>query len=148
MTWQGRGRTLAVVVLYQIDLVGKAADDVIKEVRQAASDQPEGLYYVEPELREQALNFFEKLVRGTLREREALDQELSARLTHWSLDRLGAIERALLRLGCYELMYDPQVPRALVINEMIQLSKKFCDPKAKVLINGVLDAVTSPGSGR
>jgi N utilization substance protein B len=69
---------------------------------------------------------------------EEIDAELSALLDNWDLYRLGTVERAVLRLGVWELK-SSDVPPAVVINEAVDLSNWFSTPKSRTLVNGVLD---------
>ncbi|MFJ7933766.1 transcription antitermination factor NusB [Sporosarcina sp. NPDC096371] len=82
--------------------------------------------------------FYEQLVRGTMEHQEAIDQTLVEKLEHWSLDRLPKIERTVLRLAVYELMFNEEVPHRVVLNEAIELCKTFGDEKSGRFVNGVL----------
>lgn len=124
-----------------MDLLGRTAEQVIAEIRQGVSDKPESLYYLEAGDQGAALDFFETLIRGVAQNQAALDKEIGSRLENWTLDRLGRIERAILRLGCYELLHLEDIPREVSLDEMVELSKSFCDVKSKDFVNGVLDAI-------
>ena len=82
--------------------------------------------------------FAEERVRGVLAGREQIDAILTELLEDWDLDRLGTVERAVLRLGVWELMAS-DVPPAVVINEAIDLVNWFSSPRSRTLVNGVLD---------
>ena len=139
---RSRARVLAISGLYQLDLLGKSPTDVIKDVRDGVSDEEETLYYLTETERAAALDFFESLLRGTWENKESIDEQLKAKLENWSLERVGHLERAILRLGCYEILHREDIPRKVSINEMVELSKSFCDIKSKDFINGVLDSIT------
>jgi N utilization substance protein B len=81
------------------------------------------------------------LVLGVAAHRSDIDALLSPHLAGWSLDRLGALERSILRLGVYELSGEEAVPSAVVIDEAVTLAKRFCSDEAGALINGVLGSV-------
>lgn len=132
---------LTVSALYQLELLKKDLQAVIKEVREGVSDQEEALYYLTAEDRAEALDFFEGLLRGTWEKRIEIDQRISDNLENWSLDRVGQVERAILRLGSYELLFREDIPKKVSLNEMVELSKSFCDQKSKDFVNGVLDAI-------
>ena len=136
-----RARVLALSALYQIDLLKKPAEQVIKEVHEGVSDQPESLYFLESKDRRDALEYFDLLIRGVAENLPNLDKEIQSHLENWTLERVGRIERAILRLGCYELLHRQDVPAAVSLNEMVELSKSFCDVKSKDFVNGVLDAI-------
>jgi len=138
---RSRARVLAVSGLYQMDLLSKEVSAVVQEVRAGVSDQEEALYYLDQNEQASALDFFESLLRGTWDKREELDQVIAGKLENWSLDRIGQVERAILRLGSFELLHREDIPKKVTLNEMVELSKSFCDEKSKDLINGVLDAI-------
>ena len=86
--------------------------------------------------------FAEALVRGTLANRAAIDAKLTERLRNWTLDRLGSVERAVLRLGAYELLFAPDpAPAPVVINEAVDLAKYFGTSESGRFVNGILDAL-------
>jgi transcription antitermination protein NusB len=82
--------------------------------------------------------FFEKLVRGTTENLEAIDASLNDKLENWTLARLPKIERTILRLSVYELNFSDDVPNKVVLNEAIELCKLFGDEKSSKFVNGVL----------
>lgn len=138
---RSRARVLVVSALYQIDLLNKDLTTVIREVRDGVSEDAESLYYLPERERAEALDFFELLLRGTSEHRPELDQKIQDKLENWTLNRVGHVERAILRLGCFELLYREDIPTKVSLNEMVELSKSFCDIKSKDFINGVLDAL-------
>ncbi|WP_318614982.1 transcription antitermination factor NusB [Sporosarcina sp. YIM B06819] len=87
---------------------------------------------------EPANAFYEQLVRGTMQHQEKIDETLVGKLEHWSLDRLPKIERTVLRLAVYELLFNEEVPHRVVLNEAIELCKTFGDEKSGRFVNGVL----------
>lgn len=82
--------------------------------------------------------FAEERVRGVLANTGAIDATLRSLLDNWELERLGTVERAVLRLGVWELS-NTDVPKAVVINEAIDLVNWFSSPRSRTLVNGVLD---------
>ena len=82
--------------------------------------------------------FAEERVRGVLGSLAEIDETISGLLDNWALDRLGTVERVVLRLGVWE-MKNTDVPKAVVINEAIDLANWFSSPRSRKLINGVLD---------
>lgn len=82
-----------------------------------------------------------RLMEGYLKNKNYLDKLISDVLKHWDMARLGAIDRAILRLAAYELIYCPDVPPAVVINEAVELAKKYADKESAAFINGVLDQI-------
>ena len=106
------------------------------ELRLRAPDEPpEG---PEPEVRA----FAESLVRGVESRLAAVDRRIQERCPNWKISRLGSVERAVLRLGVYELVFAPETtPAAIAINEAVDLAKFFGSLQAGSFVNGVLDAI-------
>jgi len=100
-----------------------------------------------------------ELVQGTLRDHERLDQTLEKASKNWKLDRMSSVDRTVLRMAIYEMtqhhtdsvgvsegsgkIMTPQ-PRAIVINEAVELAKEFGDQKSPSFINGILDGIPTP----
>lgn len=94
---------------------------------------------IEHAIEEQASSeFFEQIVHGTIEHLAEIDASLEEKLENWSLSRLAKIERTILRVAAYELLYTPDVPKNVVINEAIEISKTFGDEKSSKFVNGVL----------
>lgn len=83
------------------------------------------------------------LVLGVTRKQEDLDRRISDHLEDWTLDRLGFLERAILRVAVYELLYREDVPEAVAIDEAVELAKRYCSLEAGALVNGVLGGLTA-----
>lgn len=81
------------------------------------------------------------LVLGVAAEREAIDVILRQHVTGWSLERLGTLERSILRLATYELLWEAGVPEAVAIDEAVELAKRFCSDEAGALVNGILGSI-------
>jgi N utilization substance protein B len=89
---------------------------------------------------EQPDDFMETLVRGATGQAAAIDQRISAKSEHWRLDRMPAVDRNILRLAVYE-MSEVGTPAPVVIDEALELARKFSTDESVAFINGVLDAV-------
>ncbi len=81
------------------------------------------------------------LVLGVAQEHPAIDAVLHSHVAGWTLERLGTLERAILRLATYELLWEPEVPEAVAIDEAVELAKRFCSDEAAALVNGVLGSL-------
>jgi N utilization substance protein B len=80
-------------------------------------------------------------VKGTISKIDEIDEIISERLIGWSLERVSSISKSILRLGTYELMYVPNVPIEVTLNEAVELSKSYGTPKDRKFVNGVLDRI-------
>lgn len=86
--------------------------------------------------------FLEQLVRGTTEKLQEIDAALEQKLENWTLSRLPKIERTVLRLAVYELLFEEATPNKVVMNEAIELCKMFGDEKSSKFVNGVLSKFT------
>ena len=120
-------REKIMVILYQLDFYVKEKidyelEDVFKENLEIDN------------------TYVRDVVNGVLENIENIDNIISKYLENWDLDRLGKTDKAILRLGAFELMhYD--TPKVVVINEAVELAKKYSDDKVVKLINAVLDKI-------
>lgn len=85
--------------------------------------------------------YAETLIKGILAHQAEVDERITAVLQNFSFDRLGTVDRNILRLAVYELLHQPDVPRPVVINEAIEIAKAFGDTQTRVFVNGVLDRI-------
>jgi transcription antitermination protein NusB len=85
--------------------------------------------------------FARELFEGTVSEVEALDQRVTKHAANWRLERMAAVDRNLLRLAVYEFLHYPETPPAVVINEALEIARRFSDKASVEFVNGVLDAV-------
>lgn len=115
--------------LYQLDMRG---DEVEKDLDS---------WLLENELDFEARQYARQLVRGTWEHRQWLDDLISQVSRNWDLTRIGAVERAVIRLAVYEMLAQPDPPAQVVINEAIELAKIFGDTDSGGFVNGVLDAI-------
>lgn len=90
---------------------------------------------LKPEIR----HFAERLVCGVAENLEGIDEKLNSYSKNWALDRMSRVDLALLRLSAYELLYCHDVPHNVVINEAIEIGKRFGTEETPAFINGVLD---------
>jgi N utilization substance protein B len=131
-------RLAAVQALYQMEVSGAGVDSVIREFSEHRFDRD-----VEGEqLAAADETFFAELAKGVVSNQSKIDQGIVKRLASgWRLERLDATARAVLRAGAFELMYRPDVPTEVVINEYVELAKSFFEGPESGFINGALDAI-------
>jgi len=126
MARRTRAREVALQVLYQDDLnPGHSSDDEERFVSGRLQA---------PEL----IEFSGSLVAGVRRNREELDHLLSQTADHWSLERMAATDRNVLRLGAYEILY-ADTPGRVAINEAVELAKRYGSRQSAQFVNGILD---------
>jgi N utilization substance protein B len=83
--------------------------------------------------------YAEKLIEGVIANQDELDKRIDEAIEHWSPERVGRIERNVLRVAAFELLHCPDVPRGVAISEAIEVAKRFGSDEAPRFINGVLD---------
>src|SRR5205085_2984932 len=84
--------------------------------------------------------FVEDLVRGTVENIAALDEQISKHAEHWRMERMPAVDRNILRLAVWEMIYGG-TPAAVTIDEALELARKYSNEESVQFVNGVLDAV-------
>ena len=84
-------------------------------------------------------NLAEKLVRGVWENRDAIDARISGYLTNWTIDRIGGVDRSVLRLAMYELFHCEETPPVVILNEAVDIAKFFSTRDSGKFVNGVLD---------
>ena len=90
---------------------------------------------------EEVLSFARLLVQGCIENINTVDNEIKEHLEHWDINRLVKVDLALLRLGCYSLLYQPNIPATVTIDEAIDIAKMFGSDDSYRFINGVLDGI-------
>lgn len=90
-------------------------------------------------------DFTKRLVSGTLEHRDSLDAMISRQADHWRLMRMPIVDRNILRMALFELLHEPETPRPVVIDEALEIAKRFSTPRSSQFINGILDGVLKSG---
>ena len=121
---RGKARKRALDVLYETDLRGTDVMRTLAE-RLAQSDPPVPEYTVE-------------LVEGVLAHRSELDALISTSSQEWTIERMPPVDRNLLRIGGFELLYRDDVPDAVAINEAVELASRLSTDESANFINGIL----------
>ncbi|MCS7048986.1 MAG: transcription antitermination factor NusB [Verrucomicrobiae bacterium] len=124
------GRELAVQCLYQVDLTGDASEEALAGFWETQEDVP-------PATR----RFAEELIRGVLEQRAVLDEKISRYAEHWDLERIAVVDRNILRLAIYEMMFRNDIPPVVSINEAIEIAKKYSTRESGAFVNGILDRI-------
>jgi N utilization substance protein B len=124
-----KAREIALMVLYELEFRSRDAARVLEEFWK---DRPNL-----PEVKE----FADSLVRGTVEHGPEIDALIAANATHWSLARIALVERNILRLATYELLYRHDVPEKVAINEAIELAKLYGSEESGAFVNGILDQI-------
>ena len=124
-----RARECAFQMLYQWDITGEPMDRVA------------GLFWQVRSTTDETRTRAEALARGAQREVETLDAAIGAAATNWRFDRIAAVDKNILRIAAYELLKEPETPPSVIIDEAVEMAKRFSEADAPSFVNGVLDAV-------
>lgn len=97
-----------------------------------------------PTTAEMAVRLFaEPLIKGTIEHRNEIDEQIRKYAKNWELDRMAAVDRNILRLAIYEMMFREDIPPIVSINEAVDIAKKFSTQDSGKFVNGILDKVKS-----
>ena len=128
MATRHQARTAVVGLLYAYDLgnenIANFSDDILEEGK----------------IRNKQKEFSDVLFQGTIENLEMLDAKIQEHLKDWDYDAIGKVEKAIMRLGAYEILV-AKTDKAIIINEAVELAKSLADEKSPQFINGVLDAL-------
>jgi N utilization substance protein B len=127
-----KGRELAVQALYQMEI----RDELSPEITLAA-------FWEQCEAGPRAREFGLQLIEGVRREREQIDAVIEKTSDNWKLDRLSTVDLSVLRVACYELMFAREVPMNVVLDEAIEVARRFGTTESAVFVNGVLDRIAT-----
>jgi N utilization substance protein B len=123
-------REAALQMLFAIEANGVAVDQAIRDFwHELPPDDVEGRPYAD------------QLVRGVTGELESTDAEIRKASQNWRLERMTRVDRNLLRVGAWELMRRNEIPRAVILDEAVELAKRFGTEESSSFVNGVLDRV-------
>jgi N utilization substance protein B len=158
-------REMAVQMLYQSDLGDSPLPNIFNTfdlseyvAREAAQDKKRGIPTAEEreELArrrtrvDEAFEYAQALVRGTVDSRERIDELIRGQADNWRLERMPPVDRNILRLAVYEMLHERDTPKLVVLDEAIELAKKFGSEQSGRFVNGLLDGLlkqhTFPGS--
>lgn len=122
-----KSRELALQVLYQIEMSDGDAEENFH------------LFWEHFNPSDELKEFSQKIVKGVCAHREEIDTLIEKHSEHWRLKRMSIVDRNILRSAMFELMFCPDTPTKVILNEAIELSKKFGSEKSGSFVNGILD---------
>ncbi len=126
-------RRLAMQVLYQADIGGHSIEEALDNV------------FAEEEFIEETKQFAIDLAKGTWENLAAIDEIIKSSAIDWSFERLNIVDRNILRLAIFELRFAKEKnPLSVIINEAIELSKKYSTPESSRFVNGILGKIVKP----
>jgi N utilization substance protein B len=123
-----RARELALQGLFQYEFTGREPD--LKELQEGKAGDRD------------VIQFAGRIVRETLSHLQEIDSVIKEAAEHWVIERMAAVDRNILRASVCELLYFPDVPPAVAINEALEIAKKYSSSESVAFINGVLDRIS------
>ncbi len=127
-----RSREYALQILFQLELTDtELSDDLLNEFWEGIDEESK------------VKEFTRNIVTSTLEHLDAIDETIKKAAQHWSLERMAVIDRNILRAATYELSFRDDIPASVVINEAIEIAKKYSTEDSASFINGILDRVAS-----
>lgn len=129
MGQRSRARELALKCLYAYESTGESIDSICSSLIPDAGLKPD------------SAKFSEILLRRTVGNLAELDKRITEHTINWEIERLAVVDKNILRLGICELLYFPDVPSKVAINEAVELAKKYSAEESSGFVNGVLDAL-------
>ena len=124
-----KARELALQMLFQYDLSGNDPEMVIRTF--------EDLQKAKPNIRDFAVRVF----RGTIEHMTSIDEMLTAQAENWRISRMAVVDRNIIRSSIYEFLHETDTPKLVIIDEAIEIAKKFGNDKSPQFINGILDGI-------
>lgn len=127
-----KSREFALQVLYQMDITHDNCDTSLTNFWQSQSDEP-------PD--EDLKNFTGEIVRGVIQNLAVIDAKIAQYAANWQLERMAVVDRNILRMGCFELLFREDIPPKVSINEAVELAKKYSTQEAGKFVNAILDKI-------
>ena len=134
MSSRSKARKRAVDALYAADMRDEMATDLLTETQESVADRQN---------QDEIFDFAMELVSGVLANQIEIDELLSSLAQNWTLDRMPALDRAILRLGIYEIAFGNQVPAEVVISEAVALASELSTDDSPAFVNGILAGVAA-----
>jgi len=129
-----KARTIALQALYEVDAVARKPEAVTERLLGEAG------------LSEENDEFVRELVNGTMKHRAEIDRHIQKHAPAWPVNQIALIDRNILRLAIFEILFDNKVPVKVAISEAVELAKTFGSEKSSKFVNGVLGAVSTLAS--
>lgn len=140
-----RSREFALQLLYQIDLSGAAPDEVYKDFWTKGADptfSKEEKKAVEQSKKDKDVRrYADQLTRGTLEHLAEIDKLIEKFTENWEMKRMAYVDRNILRLASFEILYLEDIPVKVAINEAVELAKRYGESDSSKFVNGILDRI-------
>jgi transcription antitermination protein NusB len=139
LTTRREGRELALQALYSKDLVLHDPGTALKRIVESFAEGEEPAF----DVNSKAYAFASELVNGVMTHLAEIDGRIAEKSKHWSMSRMARVDLNILRLAVFELLYRPDIPKNVTMNEAIEVAKKFGAEDSASFVNGILDEIAS-----
>ncbi|QXE92823.1 transcription antitermination factor NusB [Geomonas subterranea] len=139
MTTRREGRELALQALYSKDLVTQDPSTTLKRIIESFGEGEDPTLSANSK----AYAFASELVSGVAGHLQEIDGRIAEKSKHWSMARMARVDLNILRLAVFELLYRPDIPKNVTMNEAIEVAKKFGADDSASFVNGILDEIAS-----
>jgi N utilization substance protein B len=136
MSSRTKARKRALDILFSADVRGEELSTVLAAEAKRAANEP---------AREASWLYAREIVDGVIDNFDAIDEQITTFAKDWSLARMPAVDRALLRIGAWEILYNDAVPVAVAIDEAVELAKEFSTDDSGAFVHGVLGRISRAG---
>lgn len=130
-------RENALKILYAIDITKEPADEAAAKFWESNT-----------EVSDTVKDFAEVIVHGVEENKEKINEMISECADNWKIERMAAIDRNIMRIATYELLFTEEVPPKVAINEAIEMAKKFGDKDSSKFVNGILDKISKKNAAK
>ena len=136
MSARSKARKRALDILYQSDIRGDELGVTLAAEAKRAASEP---------AREASWLYAREIVDGVIDNRDAIDEQIVTHARDWKLERMPALDRAILRIGVWEILFNDEVPTAVAIDEAVELAKEFSTDDSGSFVHGVLARIDRAG---
>jgi transcription antitermination protein NusB len=116
-------------MMYELDVGSNSKDEILRT------------YWLMNEHPKKVRDFAESLFEGTIQRQKEIDREIQRHTKNWRLSRMAAVDRNILRLAVFELLSGGKTPETVIINEALEIAKKFSTNESAQFVNGILDSI-------
>jgi transcription antitermination factor NusB len=127
-----KAREYVLQMLYQVDITGGNWQETLENFWEAGNQE---------DMISELKDFSAELLGGVIQHLQEIDKKISKYAANWQLERMAFVDRNIMRLGCFELLYRADIPPKVAINEAVELAKKYSGLESGKFVNAILDQI-------
>ena len=132
MRKRSKGREYVLQMLYQVDITGGNWEEILKNFWESKEAE---------DISEDLKGFSVALLQGVAEHLQEIDAQIKKYAANWQLERMAFVDRNIMRLGCFELLFREDIPPKVAINEAVELAKKYSGSESGKFVNAILDKI-------